>query len=86
MSANDRLFELGRKAHLLRCLTHEHEALGVGDDLGGIEGLLEVVDELLLVALERLLLGAVNNLAGAYSLGLERRQAPGEDCLSDKGD
>ena len=86
MSANDRLFELGSQTHLLRCLTHEHEALGVGDDLGGIEGLLEVVDELLLVTLEGLLLGTVDDLAGAHTLGLERRQAPSEDCLSDKGD
>ena len=49
--------------HLLGSFTHEHEALRVRHDLGGVEGLLKVVDELLLVALERLLLGTGDDLA-----------------------
>jgi hypothetical protein len=35
-------------------LSHEHESLSVRDDLGSVKGLLEVVDKLLLVALEGL--------------------------------
>ena len=33
-------------------LLHQHEALGVRDDLGGIQSLLKVLEELLLVTLE----------------------------------
>ncbi len=72
--------------YLLGSLTHEHEALGVGYDLGGIESLLEIVNELLLVALEGFLLRTVDDLAGARTLGLEGGQAPGEDCLANESD
>jgi len=62
---------------------HEHEALGVGDDLGGVKGLLKVGDELLLVAGE-VGLGALELLAGAGALALEGGQAAGEDGLADE--
>lgn len=39
-------------AVLLGSLAHEHKALGVGNDLGSIEGLGNIVDELLLIASE----------------------------------
>lgn len=72
------------RTNLLGSLTHEHEALGVGDDLGRVESLLEVVDELLLVALERLLLRTSNDLARTDTLLLEARQATSEDSLADE--
>lgn len=62
---------------------HKHETLGVGDDLGGVKGLLKVGDELLLVASE-LRSGALEDLAGAGALGLEGGQAAGEDSLADE--
>lgn len=74
------------KTNLLRGLTHEHEALGVGNNLGSVEGLLEVIDELLLVALERLLLGTSDDLASTCTLLLDRRQATSKDSLADQGD
>ena len=74
------------KTDLLGGLTHEHEALRVRDDLRRVEGLLEVVDELLLVALEGLLLRASNDLGGANTLLLDRGQATSEDSLTNEGD
>ena len=71
---------------LLGSLAHEHEALGVRDNLGGVESLLEVSNELFLVALEGLDLRATENLGGTGSLALERREATGKDGLTDKGD
>ena len=71
---------------LLGGLTHEHEALGVGDDLGSVEGLLEDIDELLLVTLESFLLGASDDLASTCTLLLNRRQATSKDSLADQGD
>jgi len=71
---------------LLGGLTHEHESLGVRDELGGVEGLLEVVDELLLVTGELLDLRSAEELAGTGTLGLDGREAAGEDGLADKGD
>lgn len=62
---------------------HEHEALGVGDDLGGVKGLLKVGNELLAVAGE-VGLGALELLAGASALALEGRKAAGEDSLADE--
>lgn len=66
-------------------LLDEHEALGVGDDLGGIQGLLEVLDESLLVTIE---LGgrALEEAAGTDTLVLDSRQATREDGLTDQGD
>lgn len=72
---------------LLGGLLHEHEALGVGDDLGGVKGLLEIGEELLLVALE---LGRAADelelLGGAGALTLDGGEAAGEDGLGDQGD
>ena len=62
---------------------HEHEALGVGDDLGGVKGLLKVGDELLLVTGE-VRGGALELLAGAGTLGLEGGKAAREDSLADE--
>jgi hypothetical protein len=61
----------------------EHEALGVGDNLGGIQSLLEVIDEGSLVTLE---LGsrAGEDGAGTATLILEGGQAAREDGLADK--
>ena len=71
---------------LLGRLLHEHEALGVGDDLGGVEGLLEIGEELLLVALE---LGRAADelqlLGRAGALALDGGQAAGEHGLGDQG-
>lgn len=64
---------------------HQHETLGVGDDLGSIKGLLEVVDESLLVTLE-LGLGAGEDGGGTATLRLERRKATREDSLADESD
>lgn len=72
--------------HILSGLTHEHESLSVRDDLGSIESLFEVIDELFLVAVEDLFLRAGDDFASADTFLLERRQTPGEDGLSDQGD
>lgn len=68
----------------LGSLTHEHEALGVRDDLGSVESLLEVVDELLLVALEWLRGGALDDLGCSNTLLLEGRETAGKDSLANK--
>ena len=60
--------------------------MSVRDDLGSIECLLEVINELLLVALERFLLGTRDDLACTDTLFLDGRQASGKDGLTDKGD
>ena len=54
--------------------------------LGGVEGLLEIVDELLLVTGEGLDLGSTENLGSADTLLLDGREAAGEDGLADEGD
>ena len=46
----------------------------------------EIIDELLLVALEGLLLGTGDDLARARALGLDCRQAPREDGLANERD
>ena len=68
-------------------LLHQHEALGVGDDLGGVQSLLEVVEELLLVAGELLLPALELEEAGSLgALVLDGGQAAGQDGLGDEGD
>jgi hypothetical protein len=62
---------------------HEHEALGVRDNLGGVKGLLKVGDELLAVTGE-VRGGALELLAGTGTLSLEGRKAAGEDSLADE--
>jgi len=71
--------------HFLGSLPHEHESLCVGDDLGGVESLFEVINELLLVAVEDLFLRTRYDFASADTLLLEGRQTPGENGLSDQG-
>ena len=61
----------------------EHEALGVRDDLGGVESLLEVGEELLLVTGE-VWRWASKLAAGAGALSLEGGEATGEDGLADE--
>lgn len=73
-------------ALLLGSLTHEHEALRVRDDLGGVESLLEIIDELLLVTLECLLLWTSNDTTGANALFLDGGQATREDGLTNESD
>jgi hypothetical protein len=79
---NGRLVEL--PVVLLGGVLDEHEALGVGDNLRSVKGLLKVVDESLLIALE---LGgrAAQDGAGAATLILEGTEATGEDGLTDQG-
>lgn len=62
---------------------HEHEALCVGDDLGSVKSLLEILEELLLVTLE-LWCWARESLAGTGALALERRQTSGEHSLTNE--
>ena len=62
----------------------QHETLGVGDNLGGVKGLLKVGDELLAVTGE-VRGGALELLAGAGTLSLEGRKAAGEDSLANEG-
>lgn len=75
-----------RVVYLLGSFTHEHEALSVGDYLRRVEGLLQVIDELLLVALEGLLLRARDDFASARALGLDGGQATSKDGLTDERD
>lgn len=80
---NGRLVKL--PAVLAGSLLDEHEALGIGDDLRGIQGLLQIIDESLLVTGE-LRSGATEKGAGAGTLVLESTQATREDSLADQGD
>jgi len=73
-------------ADFLGGLPHEHEALSVRDDLGRIEGLFEVIDELLLVTLEWLPLRTVDHFASTFTLSFDRREATGEDGFADECD
>ena len=66
-------------AVFLGCVLDEHEALRVRDDLGGVERLLEVVDELGFVAVEGWDGRTLEDLAGAGALGLEGGETSGED-------
>lgn len=73
-------FAFAERAHIL----NEHEALGVGDDLGSIQSLLKVVNESLLVTLE---FGswATKDLAGANTLVFDSTETAGEDGFADQG-
>lgn len=72
-------------AVLLGSLPDEHEALGVGDDLRGIESLLKVIDESLFVTGE---FGAraTQDVASTDTLVLLGTQATGKDCLANESD
>lgn len=54
-----------------RSLPHKHEALRVGNDLRCIKRLLEIVNELLLVAPESFFLRARDYFAGPETLRLD---------------
>ena len=69
---------------LLTGLTDKHKALGVRDNLGGIKGLLEVVDKLLLVAV-KLGAGATEDLRGSNTLVLNGRESSRKDSLTNEG-
>ena len=82
---------MGREArnvvtHIFGGLTHEHESLSVGNDLGGVESLFKVIDELALVAVEDFFLRTRDDFASPDTLLLEGRQTPSEDGFSDQGD
>jgi len=72
-------------AVLLSGLLDEHEALSVGDDLRGVEGLFQVIDESLLVTFE-LGSGATEDGASTGTVVLESTQAAGEDSLANESD
>ena len=65
-------------------LLEQHEALGVRDDLGGVEGLANGLDELCLVARELGVGRSVQDLAGRRSLVKQRRKAASEHRLADE--
>lgn len=67
-------------------LAHQHEALGVRDNLGGIQSLTELLDEGLLVARVLLVLGASQDLGGTNTLVLERGQAASVHSLTNESD
>jgi hypothetical protein len=66
-------------------LLHEHESLGVRDDLGCVQSLFEILKELLLVALE-LVASAdeLENLGGAGTLALDGGETAGEHSFGDQ--
>jgi hypothetical protein len=67
-------------------LLHQHEALSVRDDLGGIESLLKVIEELLLVTLELGGAALEAELGGSGgTLILDGGQAASQDSLSNEG-
>lgn len=72
--------------NLLCGFSHEHKSLGVRNDFGSVEGLLEIIDEQLFVTTEWLFLWAGNNLAGAHTLVLDSRQATRENGFANESD
>ena len=66
---------------------HQGEALGVGDDLAGVEGHLDVVDELLAVAGELRLGGPCRTFAAATrsSFWADRQRAKTASAISVSG-
>ncbi len=63
----------------LGCLPQQHEALSVGDDLGGVEGLANVLHKLRPVALELDLGWSGKVLGGLDTFVLQGRQTAGKD-------
>lgn len=70
---------------LLGGILDEHEALSVGNNLGGVQGLLEVIDEGSLVTSE-VGSGATEDAVGTATLVFEGRKATGKDSLADQSD
>lgn len=66
--------------------SEQDESLGVRDDLGGVKGLLEVIDELLLVAGEGLSFRAGEGLGSSDSFILDGGQASRENGFTDQSD
>jgi hypothetical protein len=64
---------------------HQHETLGVGDDLRRVKPLFEVLEECSTVTAERWL-GAAENFLGTSTLVFDRRQATRKDGLANQGD
>ena len=64
---------------------HQREALGVGDDLAGVEGLLDVVDRAPSGRPMTPCAWAFEHLRGGDALVLLGREAAGEDRLGDQG-
>jgi len=79
---NGRLVEL--PAVLLGGSLHQHETLGVRDDLGGVQALLKVLEECSLVTSEGRLWPA-KDLGSTGTLVLDGAQAAGEDSLTNEG-
>ena len=80
------IFHVQTATDLLGGLTHEHETLRVRDDLGSVESLLKVINELLPVTLEGLPLGTSNDLGSPYTFLLDGRQATGKYGLTNERD
>lgn len=72
-------------AVLLGGLLDQHEALGVRDDLGSVETLLQILDESLLVTSELSGRRTIEDATGTDTLVLESTQATGEDGLANEG-
>lgn len=64
---------------------HQHEALGVGDDLGGIKTLFKILEECSSVTGESRL-GTAENLLGTSTFFLDRTQATSKDSLTNQSD
>jgi hypothetical protein len=73
-------------SYRLGVLPHQHEALSIGDDLGRIQGLLEVSNKLLLVSLEAHLLWRCDSFACTDTFVLDSRQASCKHSLTDERD
>ena len=66
----------------LGCLPHEHESLGIGHDLRGIESLSNVLNEFLLVSRVLGDGGSGEVLGGLDTLVLERGETTGKHRLT----
>lgn len=65
-------------------LLEQHKTLGIRDDLGGVEGFSDRLDELLLVARVLGVRRPVEYLRSTRALVEQRREAPGEHRLADE--
>lgn len=77
---------IGESEWISSYVLNEHEALGVGDDLGSVQGLLQVINESLLVTGELGDLGSLQDTASLDTLVLQAGQASREDSLANQGD
>ncbi|KAH3667268.1 hypothetical protein OGAPHI_002917 [Ogataea philodendri] len=79
-------WEIELPAVLLGSFSDQHESLSIGDDLGGVKSLFQVVDESLLVSKLRSLGWAGKQGAGSSSLLLQSRKTSSEHGLTNQGD